>query len=281
MPFGHVTVGAANNSPVPQAAQPHTQDPPGQTTRPSFPSRAVMHGGKLWGLLQGGAAAGAELCGAARTCCGPTTPPPVQAHALSAPGRSRGAILSQYYNRTARLRRRSSRPPLLQTSRAARPSLRQYDLELDAGHAQEEGEFWPLVLGRGWGAASWHCSLILPLLVSPEKRCLLVKELQSLPSSQRSHLLLTMPLSLAQKRSLRWVPAMVGVPSAWEGGEGAHAGGRGKQDRKRAVPQVPRGAGLGLSPVPLQPTLGWAEQGLDVCLSVCIAGRTRAGRETP
>ncbi|XP_014381896.1 transmembrane channel-like protein 6 isoform X1 [Alligator sinensis] len=89
-------------------------------------------------------------------------------------GSSRGAILSQYYNRTARLRRRSSRPPLLQTSRAARPSLRQYDLELDAGHAQEE-----------------------------EKRCLLVKELQSLPSSQRSHLLLTMPLSLAQKRSLR------------------------------------------------------------------------------
>ncbi|XP_074016049.1 transmembrane channel-like protein 6 [Numenius arquata] len=90
-------------------------------------------------------------------------------------GRSRGAIISQYYNRTARLRRRSSRPPLQQLCRAARPSLRQYDLETDPTRATLE-----------------------------EKRSLLVKELLSLSPSQRSHMLLTVPLSLAEKRTLRW-----------------------------------------------------------------------------
>ncbi|XP_074967258.1 transmembrane channel-like protein 6 isoform X3 [Phalacrocorax aristotelis] len=89
-------------------------------------------------------------------------------------GRSRGAIISQYYNRTARLRRRSSHPPLQQLCRAARPSLRQYDLETDPARATLE-----------------------------DKRSLLVKELLSLSPSQCSYMLLTVPLSLTEKRTLR------------------------------------------------------------------------------
>nr|XP_056723316.1 transmembrane channel-like protein 6 [Euleptes europaea] len=89
-------------------------------------------------------------------------------------GRSRGAILSQYYNRTARLRRRSTRPPLQEMSRSARPSLRQLEIDLDSSREEED-----------------------------TKRSLLVKELQSLPASQRVNMLQAMPLSLAEKRSLR------------------------------------------------------------------------------
>ncbi|XP_055650020.1 transmembrane channel-like protein 6 isoform X8 [Falco peregrinus] len=89
-------------------------------------------------------------------------------------GRSRGAIISKYYNRTARLRRRSSRPPLQQLCHAARPSLRQYVLETDPARATLE-----------------------------DKQSLLVKELLSLSPSQRGHMLLTVPLSLAEKRTLR------------------------------------------------------------------------------
>ncbi|XP_064126734.1 transmembrane channel-like protein 6 isoform X2 [Loxodonta africana] len=85
-------------------------------------------------------------------------------------GRSRGAIISQYYNRTVQLRRRGSRP-LLST---ARPSLRLRDLELDPKALQEE-----------------------------EKRSLLVRELQGLTGAQRDHMLRRMPLSLAEKRCLR------------------------------------------------------------------------------
>lgn len=55
-------------------------------------------------------------------------------------GRSRGAILSQYYNRTVRLRRRVSRPEVRGVGRSARPSLRLYDLELDPAALEEEGE---------------------------------------------------------------------------------------------------------------------------------------------
>lgn len=40
-------------------------------------------------------------------------------------------------------------------------------------------------------------------LAPPEKRNLLVKELLSLSPSQRSHMLLTVPLSLAEKCTLR------------------------------------------------------------------------------
>ncbi|XP_039571892.1 transmembrane channel-like protein 6 [Passer montanus] len=89
-------------------------------------------------------------------------------------GRNLGAIISQYCNRTARLRRRSGRPPLQQLCRAARPSLRHYDLDTDPSRPTLE-----------------------------EKRRLLVKELLSLSPSQCSHMLLTMPLSLAEKRILR------------------------------------------------------------------------------
>ncbi|XP_054312641.2 transmembrane channel-like protein 6 isoform X1 [Pongo pygmaeus] len=89
-------------------------------------------------------------------------------------GRSRGAIISQYYNRTVQLRRRSSRPLLGDFVRSTRPSLRLYDLELDPMAREEE-----------------------------EKQSLLVKELQSLAVAQRDHMLRGMPLSLAEKRSLR------------------------------------------------------------------------------
>ncbi|XP_021270367.1 transmembrane channel-like protein 6 [Numida meleagris] len=89
-------------------------------------------------------------------------------------GRSRGAIISQYYNRTARLRRRSSRPSLQQLSRTARPSLRQYNLESDPAHA-----------------------------TLADKQRLLVNELLSLSPAQRGRMLLELPLSLAEKRSLR------------------------------------------------------------------------------
>ncbi|XP_072861084.1 transmembrane channel-like protein 6 isoform X2 [Chlorocebus sabaeus] len=89
-------------------------------------------------------------------------------------GRSRGAIISQYYSRTVQLRRRSSRPLLGSFVLSARPSLRLYDLELDPTAREEE-----------------------------EKQSLLVKELQSLAVAQRDHMLRGMPLSLAEKRSLR------------------------------------------------------------------------------
>nr|XP_055192122.1 transmembrane channel-like protein 6 isoform X3 [Nyctereutes procyonoides] len=89
-------------------------------------------------------------------------------------GRSRGAIISQYYNRTVRLQRRVSRPELGGVGRSARPSLRLYDLELDPVALEEE-----------------------------EKRFLLVKELQGLPVAQRDHMLRGMPLGLAEKRCLR------------------------------------------------------------------------------
>ncbi|XP_030920144.1 transmembrane channel-like protein 6, partial [Geospiza fortis] len=87
-------------------------------------------------------------------------------------GRSLGAVISQYCNRTARLRRQSSRPPLQQLCRAARPRA------------------LSLLWARDRQAVS-------------RRRRLLVKELLSLSPSQCSHMLLTMPLSLAEKRILR------------------------------------------------------------------------------
>ncbi|KAL6085801.1 hypothetical protein STEG23_030362 [Scotinomys teguina] len=89
-------------------------------------------------------------------------------------GRSRGAIISQYYNNTVRLRHRSSRPPLGNMVPSARPSLRLYDLELDHTILEED-----------------------------EKRSLLVKELQGLSVAQRDHMVRNMPLSLGEKRWLR------------------------------------------------------------------------------
>ncbi|XP_015679649.2 transmembrane channel-like protein 6 [Protobothrops mucrosquamatus] len=89
-------------------------------------------------------------------------------------GHSRGAILSQYYNCTARRRRRSHRSPLQEVSRSARPSFRQLSLELDSSYREEDSKY-----------------------------SLLVKELQNLPVHQRNHMLQMMPLSLAEKRRLR------------------------------------------------------------------------------
>ncbi|XP_075418400.1 transmembrane channel-like protein 6 isoform X2 [Tenrec ecaudatus] len=85
-------------------------------------------------------------------------------------GRSRGAIISQYYNRTVRLRRRASG----QLPRGARPSLRARDLELDPTARDEE-----------------------------EKRSLLIRELRGLTGVQQDQMLRGMPLSLAEKRCLR------------------------------------------------------------------------------
>lgn len=69
--------------------------------------------------------------------------------ALTGPssGRSRGAIISQYYNRTVRLRRSASRPQLRGLGRSARPSLRLYDLELDSTALEEEGECMRALVG--------------------------------------------------------------------------------------------------------------------------------------
>ncbi|XP_007957803.1 transmembrane channel-like protein 6 [Orycteropus afer afer] len=89
-------------------------------------------------------------------------------------GRSRGAIISQYYNRTMQLRRCGRRPLLGAEGRGARPSLRSLDLELDPTAREEE-----------------------------EKRALLVTELQGLTGAQQDQLLRGMPLSLAEKRCLR------------------------------------------------------------------------------
>ncbi|KAM4844638.1 transmembrane channel-like protein 6 [Thomomys bottae] len=88
-------------------------------------------------------------------------------------GRSRGAIISQYYNRTVRQRHRSSRPVLGNVTPSARPSLRLYDVEVDAASPEDE------------------------------KQSLLMKELQGLSVAQRDHMLREMPLSLAEKRWLR------------------------------------------------------------------------------
>ncbi|NXD17981.1 TMC6 protein, partial [Nothocercus nigrocapillus] len=83
----------------------------------------------------------------------------------AAAGRSRGAIIAQYCNRTARLRLRSGRP-----------SLRQLSLHPDADPATGTLQ---------------------------ESRSLLAKEMMSLSPGQRGRLLRAMPLSLAEKRSLR------------------------------------------------------------------------------
>jgi len=144
-----------------------------------------------------------------RPPCSPTAAHPTAL--LSPTGRSRGAIISRYYNRTARLRRRSSRPLLQQLCRAARPSLRQYDLETDPARATLEGE-GPREQGRavlgtlpGLGTGVPCPGRLRPAEppVPPDKRSLLVKELLSLSATQRSHMLLAMPLSLAEKRALR------------------------------------------------------------------------------
>uniref|UniRef100_A0A8C7JXH6 Transmembrane channel-like protein 6 n=1 Tax=Oncorhynchus kisutch TaxID=8019 RepID=A0A8C7JXH6_ONCKI len=94
-------------------------------------------------------------------------------------GRSRGAIISQYYNRTMKLRRRrQSRPSIKDFSRSARPSIRGYGMETDCMETEgvdEEGR----------------------------KRDQLVNNLQNLSLSDRVRMLRAMPLSVAEKSELR------------------------------------------------------------------------------
>ncbi|XP_066560630.1 transmembrane channel-like protein 6b [Amia ocellicauda] len=91
-------------------------------------------------------------------------------------GRNRGAIISQYYNRTMQLRRRrQSRPSVRNLSRSSRPSIRGYGMETDGGDTDQEAE----------------------------KRARLVVNLQNLSASDRIRMLRTMPLSLSEKRDLR------------------------------------------------------------------------------
>ncbi|KAK7127326.1 hypothetical protein R3I93_020033 [Phoxinus phoxinus] len=91
-------------------------------------------------------------------------------------GRSRGAIISQYYNRTLQLRRRrQSRPSIQHFPRAARPSIRGHLVETDADELEEDDN----------------------------KRERLVNNLQNLSGSDRVRMLRVMPLSLAEKKELR------------------------------------------------------------------------------
>ncbi|XP_044202060.1 transmembrane channel-like protein 6b [Thunnus albacares] len=89
-------------------------------------------------------------------------------------GRNRGAIISQYYNRTMQLRRRrQSRPTIPHLDRSARPSIRGYGMEGDTTDADVD------------------------------KRERLVNNLQNLSVSDRVRMLRAMPLSVAEKRELR------------------------------------------------------------------------------
>ncbi|XP_028675009.2 transmembrane channel-like protein 6b [Erpetoichthys calabaricus] len=91
-------------------------------------------------------------------------------------GRCRGAIISQYCNRTLKLRRRRSRPSINGMARCSRPSIRPYGVEKDPEGQDEE-----------------------------EKRNLLINNLRNLPINDRNHMLRTIPLSLTEKRSLRYM----------------------------------------------------------------------------
>lgn len=92
-------------------------------------------------------------------------------------GRNRGAIISQYYNRTMQLRRRrQSRPSIKDFSRSSRPSIRGYGIETDS----------PDMDGTE---------------VSKKER--LVNNLQNLSVGDRVRMLREMPLSVAEKSELR------------------------------------------------------------------------------
>uniref|UniRef100_A0A8C1QTG9 Uncharacterized protein n=1 Tax=Cyprinus carpio TaxID=7962 RepID=A0A8C1QTG9_CYPCA len=93
-------------------------------------------------------------------------------------GRSRGAIISQYCNRTMQLRRRrQSRPSIQHFPRSARPSIRGYGVETDAAGFEEE----------------------------ENKRDRLVNNLQNLSDSDRVRMLRAMPLSLSEKSAVMLV----------------------------------------------------------------------------
>uniref|UniRef100_A0A8C6KHI8 Transmembrane channel-like protein n=1 Tax=Nothobranchius furzeri TaxID=105023 RepID=A0A8C6KHI8_NOTFU len=93
------------------------------------------------------------------------------------PGRSRGAIISQYYNKTMKLRRdRQSRPAVRDFSRSARPSIRCHGMEADTPD-------------------SWD--------MEETKRERLVNNLQNLSVGDRERMIRGMPLSLKEKGDLR------------------------------------------------------------------------------
>lgn len=93
-------------------------------------------------------------------------------------GRSRGAIISQYYNRTMQLRRRrQSRPSIRDFSHSSRPSIRGYGgVESDLGDLNEE----------------------------ETKRERLVYNLRNLGVGDRVRMLKAMPLSVLEKKELRY-----------------------------------------------------------------------------
>lgn len=92
-------------------------------------------------------------------------------------GRNRGAIISQYYNRTMQLRRRrQSRPSIRDFSRSSRPSIRGYGIETDSPDAED---------------------------AEVSKRDRLVNNLQNLSVGDRVRMLRAMPLSVAEKSDLR------------------------------------------------------------------------------
>uniref|UniRef100_A0A3Q2TLE6 Transmembrane channel-like protein n=1 Tax=Fundulus heteroclitus TaxID=8078 RepID=A0A3Q2TLE6_FUNHE len=89
-------------------------------------------------------------------------------------GRSRGAIISQYYNRSMQLRRRrQSRPAIKDFSHSARPSIRGYGMDADTTDSADN------------------------------KQERLVNNLQNLSVGDRERMLRAMPLNLAEKRNLR------------------------------------------------------------------------------
>ncbi|XP_062930590.1 transmembrane channel-like protein 6 isoform X2 [Mobula hypostoma] len=87
-------------------------------------------------------------------------------------GRSRGAIISEYYNRTLKLRRKRNRPSVKDMPRSMRPSIRD-TVAVDGNYEEEQ-----------------------------EKKKLL-SELQQIPASDRAKMLQSMPLNLSVKRELR------------------------------------------------------------------------------
>ncbi|XP_078427237.1 transmembrane channel-like protein 6b [Cetorhinus maximus] len=87
-------------------------------------------------------------------------------------GRSRGAVISEYYNRTLRLRRKKARPALTEMPRSMRPSIR--DVAALDENCEEE--------------------------IEKQK---LLAELQQLTGSECTRMLRTMPLNLSMKRELR------------------------------------------------------------------------------
>ncbi|XP_011477534.2 transmembrane channel-like protein 6 [Oryzias latipes] len=93
-------------------------------------------------------------------------------------GRSRGAILSQYYNKTLQLRRRGqSRSSLRDFSRSSRPTIRGYGMEVDTTDGPESE--------------------------MKKKKERLVNNLQNLSVGERLKMLRGMPVSVAEKKELR------------------------------------------------------------------------------